>query len=121
MHAHRTLRAVGLGLLLAAIPLAGCGPIVFSDASALAITGSGPPPEAAQDSFMYRTEHGVASIMLDDDNCDCETSLQMGHGMCYGGWGTGSSPENSFGVDRLYNAGAENGPRPEYHLELYWR
>jgi outer membrane protein OmpA-like peptidoglycan-associated protein len=47
MHAHRTLRAVGLGLLLAAIPLAGCGPIVFSDASALAITGSAaPPPEA---------------------------------------------------------------------------
>jgi hypothetical protein len=80
-----------------------------------------PPPEAAQDSFMYRTEHGVASILLDDDNCDCETSLQMGHGMCYAGWGTGSSPENSFGVDRLHNPGAENGPRPEYHLELYWR
>ena len=46
MQAHRTLRAVGLGLLLAAIPLAGCGPIVFSDGSALAITGTAPPPEA---------------------------------------------------------------------------
>jgi len=47
MHAHRKLsRSVGLlitaGLLFG---VAGCGPIVFSDASALAITGTPPPPE----------------------------------------------------------------------------
>ena len=76
---------------------------------------------ATQDSFMYRTEHGVASIILDDDNCDDSTTLQMGHGMCYGGWGTGSSSEFSYGVDRLLDPGAEDGPRPEYHLELFYR
>jgi OOP family OmpA-OmpF porin len=47
MHAQSNLRTLGLGLLLATIPLAGCGPIVFSDASALAITATPPPaPEA---------------------------------------------------------------------------
>ena len=79
------------------------------------------PPNATQDSFMYRTEHGVASILMDDDNCDCLTTLQMGHGMCYGGWGTGSSNEFSYGVDHLYNPGAESGPRSDFHLELFYR
>jgi outer membrane protein OmpA-like peptidoglycan-associated protein len=48
MHAHRKLRTVGFGLLLAAVPLAGCGPIVFSDGGALAITGTAPPPPEAE-------------------------------------------------------------------------
>jgi len=46
MHAHRnTSRSVGLlavGLLLASV---GCGPVAFSGASALAITGTPPAPE----------------------------------------------------------------------------
>jgi OOP family OmpA-OmpF porin len=46
MQAPSNLRKLGLGLLLAMIPLAGCGPIVFSDASAMAITGTPPEPEA---------------------------------------------------------------------------
>jgi len=46
MHAHRTFRSVGMGLLLATIPLAGCGPIVFADNAGLAIVGAGPAPEA---------------------------------------------------------------------------
>lgn len=47
MHAPSNLRKLGLGLLLATIPLAGCGPIAFSDASALAINATPPPaPEA---------------------------------------------------------------------------
>eukprot|EP00058_Branchiostoma_floridae_P011498 XP_002596986.1 hypothetical protein BRAFLDRAFT_76485 [Branchiostoma floridae] len=49
--------------------------------SVLAGTG----PETTQDSFMYRTENGVKSLLLDDDNCDCWTSLNIGHGMCHGG------------------------------------
>ncbi len=46
MHAPNNLRKLGLGLLLATIPLAGCGPIVFSDASALAINATPPQMEA---------------------------------------------------------------------------
>jgi hypothetical protein len=80
-----------------------------------------PSPMRNQDSFMYRVEHGVASVLMDDDNCDCFTTLQMGHGMCYGGWGTGSSSEFSYGVDHLFNPGSETGPRPDFALELYYR
>jgi OOP family OmpA-OmpF porin len=51
MHAHRKpSRSVGLltaGLLLASV--AGCGPIVFEDASALAISGAAPEPEAVEE------------------------------------------------------------------------
>lgn len=66
MHAHRTLRAVGFGLLLAAIPLAGCGPIVFSDASALAITGSAPPEAAPAPEPEKRVEVRDNKIVINE-------------------------------------------------------
>lgn len=66
MHAHRTLRAVGLGLLLAAIPLAGCGPIVFSDASALAITGTAPPEAAPEPEPQKRVEVRDNKIVINE-------------------------------------------------------
>jgi OOP family OmpA-OmpF porin len=52
MHAHRKPRRRPAGLLaavplLATLPVVGCGPIAFSDASGIAIVGTAPEPEAA--------------------------------------------------------------------------
>lgn len=41
----------------------------------------GTKPKANQDSFMYREQNGVKSILMDDDNCDCLTTLNIGHGV----------------------------------------
>lgn len=34
------------------------------------VTLEGNKPKATQDSFMYRDQNGVKSLLLDDDNCD---------------------------------------------------
>ena len=60
---------------------------------------NGSTPVAKQDSFMYRDQNGVRSILLDDDNCDCFSSLSMGHGMCNDGHSRSYGEENLFGVD----------------------
>ena len=78
-----------------------------------------------QDSWQYREEHGVKSFMLDDDNCDCYSTLSAGHGMCGAGFNsTYAQPtegaENRFGVDALYDPGCQ-GPTPERKLELFFR
>ncbi|CAH1239209.1 ADIPOQ [Branchiostoma lanceolatum] len=83
--------------------------------SVLAGTG----PARAQDSFMYRTENGVKSILLDDDNCDCYTSLNIGHGMCLAGHNTRYGPRGQYGVDALYDSYC-NVPVPSIGLELYF-
>ena len=69
--------------------------------------------KATQDSFMYRTQNGVNSLLLDDDNCDCSSSLSMGHGMCNAGHSTSYSKPNVFGVDKLCDPGCR-GPFPSY-------
>ena len=69
---------------------------------------------------MYRIEHGVKSLLIDDDNCDCQSSLSMGHGMCGDGYDSRFGKENSFGVDALYDPGC-NSTRPDYSLSLYFR
>ena len=83
-------------------------------------TLEGKKPKATQDSFMYRTQNGVKSLLLDDDNCDCLSSLSMGHGMCNAGHSTSYSKSNVFGVDKLYDPGCR-GPSPSYGLSLYFR
>ncbi|XP_078572573.1 uncharacterized protein LOC144859629 [Branchiostoma floridae x Branchiostoma japonicum] len=83
--------------------------------SVLAGTG----PSRTQDSFMYRTENGVKSLLLDDDNCDCLTSLNIGHGMCRTGHNTAYGPRGQYGVDALYDPHC-NGPVPSIGLELYF-
>ncbi|XP_066302863.1 uncharacterized protein [Branchiostoma lanceolatum] len=83
--------------------------------SVLAGTG----PKATQDSFMYRTENGVKSILLDDDNCDCYTSLNIGHGMCLAGHDTRFGPRGQYGVDALYDSDC-NVLVPSIGLELYF-
>ena len=68
---------------------------------------------------MYRMEHGIASLLLDDDNCDCQTTLNLGHGMCYAGYSTSFGPEK-LGVDLLYDPGCHT-PSPDNGLTLYFR
>ena len=69
---------------------------------------------------MYRMEHGVTSLLLDDDNCDCKTSLNLGHGMCLAGHSTSYGPENRFGVDLLYDPGCQ-APTPDNGLTLFFK
>jgi len=73
-----------------------------------------------QDSFMYREQFGVKSVLLDDDNCDCYSTLSMGSGMCGAAhntkWG---GPAGVFGVDTLDDPHCQ-GPKPKNMLELYF-
>ena len=84
------------------------------------VTLEGNKPKATQDSFMYRDQNGVKSFLLDDDNCDCLSTLSMGHGMCLAGHSTKYSKVNVSGVDKLYDPGCR-GPSPTYGLSLYFR
>lgn len=80
----------------------------------------GPHPNRVQDSFMYRSQNGVRSVLLDDDNCDCLSTLSMGHGMCNSGFSTSYGPAQRFGVDVLYDTHCQT-PDPKHGLSLYFR
>lgn len=69
---------------------------------------------------MYRTQYGVRSVLLDDDNCDCYTTLSMGHGMCGSGFAVVYGPAQRFGVDLLHDPYCET-PAPIHGLSLYFR
>jgi hypothetical protein len=73
------------------------------------------------DSFMYRDEGGIRSFLLDDDGCDCQSTLSMGHAMCGAGcsdsYGDCSVPG---GVDIL-NDDACRGPSTANGLTIYFR
>ena len=78
-----------------------------------------------QDAWQYRVSEGVASFMLDDDTCDCYSTLNAGHAMCGGsGWNQDyAQPDGAYlryGVDTL-NDGGCRGPLPERTLELFYR
>lgn len=80
---------------------------------------------ASQDTWQYRTSEGIKSFLLDDDTCDCESSLNAGHAICgTTGWSQDyAQPYNAYlryGVDVLNGAGC-NGPLPTNTLELYFR
>ena len=47
-----------------------------------------------QDSFAFYPVNGVYSLILDDDNCYCQTTLEMGYRIC-----TNSDSTSTFGVD----------------------
>lgn len=80
----------------------------------------GVSPRADQDSFMYREEEGVKSVLLDDDNCDCYSSLSLGHALCGTGHDTRYGPTGQYGVDALYDSSC-NVPRHGVGLTLYFR
>lgn len=77
-----------------------------------------------QDAWQYRDSEGVVSFMLDDDTCDCKSTLNAGHAMCGAGWNqTYAQPDGAYlryGVDTL-NDGGCRGPVPERILELFYR
>lgn len=77
-----------------------------------------------QDAWQYRDSEGVVSFMLDDDTCDCKSTLNAGHAMCGSSWNqTYAQPDGAYlryGVDTL-NDGSCRGPVPERTLELYYR
>ena len=81
---------------------------------------NGTAPKGDQDSFMYREQNGVKSVLLDDDNCDCLSSLSLGHGMCGAGHDPSYSNVTSYGVEALYDPGC-HGPRLGIGLTLYVR
>ena len=80
----------------------------------------GSVPNADQDCFMYRVEHGVASFLLDDDNCDCLSTLSFGHGMCLNDFNPNYGTEYSYGADLLYDPGCAS-PSPDHGLILFFR
>lgn len=57
-----------------------------------------------QDAFMYRTQDGVKSFLLDDDTCSCQSTLEAGATMC-GADNNGCAYGCSKGVDNLNGAG----------------
>ena len=77
-------------------------------------------PSRSQDSFMYREEEGVKSVLLGDYNCDCYSSLSLGHAMCFTGHATNHGPRGQYGVDALYDSYC-NVPRQGVGLTLYFR
>ena len=80
----------------------------------------GNAPAATQDSFMYRYQDGVKSVLLDDDACDCKSSLSIGHGLCNSGYNTNFGPRGQYGVDSLYDPGCQV-PRAGVGLTLFFR
>ena len=76
---------------------------------------SGNSPEKAQDSFMYRDQNGIRSILLGEDNCNCYSSLSFGRRMCHN---VGSYYWK--GVNTLYTPYC-SVPRAGVGLTLYFR
>ena len=71
---------------------------------------------------MYRVEQGIASILLDDDNCDCISSLNIGHGMCGSTFSSTyiNAGAKVYGVDLLSDT-ACHSPSPNNGLTLYFK
>ena len=72
---------------------------------------------------MYREEHGVVSFILDDDNCDCKSTLNAGHAMCHGGFSSSYGTENVYGVGLLNEngCGPGKGPSETNSLFMYYK
>ena len=77
----------------------------------------GNEPPYVQRAFMNRAQNRVKSVLLDDNNCDCWSTLSLGHGMCHN---SAYSNVDSFGADTLYEPVC-NSPRPGIGLTLYVR
>lgn len=70
-----------------------------------------------QDSWTYRDQCGTVGFSLDDDNCYCHTTLELGRRFC----GTGCS--GNYGMDWLRDTGCnfvQNSMTNRY-LALYFR
>lgn len=74
-----------------------------------------------QDSFMYRVQGGVKGFILDDDNCDCVTTLNAGPNMCGTTWNSGyGDGVFGYGVDNLNDTSC-NTPESYKKMWMYYR
>ena len=74
-----------------------------------------------QDSFMYRVQGGVKGFILDDDNCDCITTLNAGSNMCGSTWSADyGDGVFGYGVDNLNDTSC-NTPESYKKLLMYYR
>ncbi|CAE7318762.1 unnamed protein product [Symbiodinium pilosum] len=118
--AHAAYKALRHGTTASKVSGATWAPRVIKGS----ITGS------AQDTFMYRDQDGIRSFMLDDDGCDCHSTLSMGHAMCGGGCSQSyGNCKITGGVDKLSDAQMTGsagsghhctGPATDYGLSLYY-
>ena len=81
---------------------------------------SGPASYLAQDSFIYREQYGVKSVLLDDDSCECYSTLLLGHAICRDGHEALWSPAYHYGIDTLFDPGC-SAPPTDIGLTLYFR
>lgn len=73
-----------------------------------------------QDSFMYREENGVKSFILDDDGCDCYSTINAGSSMCFDSWDSAYGGSLAFGVDNLSDKTCES-TQPTKSMLMYYR
>ena len=66
-----------------------------------------------QDSFMYRSQNNLKSLLLDDDNGYCHTTLNMGYSL------DGANSHDSVGVDNLNDPYCDLN-KPSNSLSLYF-
>ena len=71
------------------------------------------------DSFQYRVQDGVASLLLDDDTCVCYSCFDIGAAMC-GAYSGSSYGTGGPGVDKLKDDGC-SVPVAGNDLALYFR
>ena len=89
--------------------------------SALTVLRPAPFICALADTFVFRQQDGITSVMLDDDTCDCHTSLSMGASMCGdgNGWSYNGGTQTK-GVDVLSDNGCST-PQEGRKLALFFR
>lgn len=73
-----------------------------------------------QDSFMYREENGVKSFLLDDDGCDCYSTINAGSSMCFDSWDPTYGGALAFGVDNLSDNTCQS-TQPTKSMLMYYR
>ena len=84
---------------------------------------SGNAPARSQDSLEYKMSFYVKSLTLDDDTCQCHSTLSMGHAMCFSS--SFAFNEAVFGVDLLFHeegcAPNDHVPKPTNGLYIYFK
>ena len=82
-------------------------------------------PNGVFDSFMYRVQNGVKSLLFGADNCECKTTLSLGKSMCNSGCDESNyCSASGYGVDTLLDSldnSCSQTTTNERTVELYFR
>lgn len=73
-----------------------------------------------QDSWMYREESGVKTFIIDDDNCDCQSSLSAVASICGASWNSNYGGAMSYGVDNLNDVICDS-TKPNKSMTMFFR